>query len=398
MDRTRVIHVTSIDDLLDAAPVWDDLWWRSEVTIPTYRAALIAQWARQFAPGADFHALVVEHQGQWVAALPLVRRRWGRIVDAGVLPVNQWSSRGELLLDPAAEVDTVLDALVAAIAELPWQLLWLDEVTLNAPGFMALRRAVGRAGMAAEGHRRFQVGRIEIGHHWQVYKQRWSRKHRQQMSRHLRRLQRKGGASFKMYRQLAPQQVEAWMRRGFEVEDRSWKGRAGTSVLRWPGMFDFFVRQAEQLAEWGQLTLSFLEADGRGIAFGYGICAKGVYHSCKGGYDPRYARYSPGQLLRCQMLEALHAEPDCGAIDFLGEMTDAHQKWKPTTYDVGRFTIAPGRMLGRMALSAYKYWRPQVGRLRRIRTSGTSAAAGTAPLRPEPAGAAVAQQGAGADA
>ena len=38
------------------------------------------------------------------------------------------------------------------------------------------------------------------------------------------------------------------LRRGFEIEDRGWKATEGTSVLRTPRVFDFFYRQAEQLA------------------------------------------------------------------------------------------------------------------------------------------------------
>lgn len=364
MGRLRLIHLLSLDELHAAAAAWDELWWRSEATIPTLRAELVAQWVRQFAPRAEFHALVVEDGGQWVAGLPLVARRLGRIVDAGIMPLNEWSSRGELLLDPAAEADRVMDALVAATAELPWQLLWLDEVALEASRFAALQRAIVRAGMAADGHQRFQVGWIEIGQDWEAYRRRWSRKHRQQMSRHRRRLQAEGGLRFRTLRQLAPEQVEAWMRRGFEIEDRSWKGEAGTSVLRAAGMFGFFVRQARQLADWGQLQLSFLEAGGRPVAFAYGMHAKGVYHSCKGGYDPRYATHSPGQLLRYHMLEAFHAQPECRAMDCLGPITEAHRQWKPATYAVGRLVVAPRGRLGRMILQAYKHFWPQVRRLR----------------------------------
>ena len=70
MGRPRLVQIDSLAGLRAAAADWDDLWWRSEVTMPTCRAELVAGWVEQFAPRADFRALVVEDQGQWVAAGP----------------------------------------------------------------------------------------------------------------------------------------------------------------------------------------------------------------------------------------------------------------------------------------------------------------------------------------
>ena len=364
VSRLRHIHITSIDELRAAAPLWDDLWWRGDVALPTYRAELLAQWVDQFAPNRSFHALVVEDQGQWVAALPLVHRRLGRVLDVGVMPANQWSSRGDFLLDSAADVEDVLDGLTAAMSEIPWQLLWLDDVPVDTYRFQALAHALERSRTASDCHRNLEVGWISTEAEWESFRAGWSRKHRQQMSRHLRRLGRTGDVEFEMLSHIEPDQVGRWMRLGMEVEDRSWKGEAGTSVLRSPEMFRFFVEQASQAARWGQLRLSFLRLDHRPIAFAYGISAKGVYHSCKCGYDSRYAAFSPGQLLRYHLLEAFCADPECRAVDCLGPMTDAHRKWKPAPYALGKMIVAPRRLLGRMSLQTYKHVWPYVRRMR----------------------------------
>ena len=44
------------------------------------------------------------------------------------------------------------------------------------------------------------------------------------------------------------------------------------------------------------------------LAFVYGFRAKGVYFAHKIGYDPRFAAFSPGQLLFYHILEQLHSE------------------------------------------------------------------------------------------
>jgi CelD/BcsL family acetyltransferase involved in cellulose biosynthesis len=375
VSRPRLVQIASVDQLSAAAPAWDDLWRRSESTLPTLRARLVAQWVRQFAPRAEFHALAVEDQGQWVAALPLVRRKVARLIDAGTLPLNEWSPSGDLLLDSTVRTDTVLDLLVAALVELPWGLWWLDEVAVDAPRWRAFIAAAARAAIAVHYQEQLRIGRIEIDHDWDAYQHRWSRKHRQQMARHARRLAERGEVRFSLLSQLAPEEVAGWMRLGFEVEDRSWKGPAGTSVLRTPGMLDFFTRQAEELARWGLLELAFLECGGRPVAFSYGQSAKGVYHSLKVGYDPEYAGCSPGQLLRYYLYRRLYGDPPgptgvtpvprWRAIEYITP-SEAHWKWKPTTYSVGRLVIAPRRLLARAALHAYRHYWPFVRRLRGI--------------------------------
>ncbi len=113
--QTRVVHLRSLEALRTAHSDWDDLWRRSEVTFPTMRAELIAQWVEHFASGAEFHALAVEHHGRWAAALPMLRKKIGPLIVAGVLPCNQWSSSGEFLLDLSADVNPAVEALLDAL-------------------------------------------------------------------------------------------------------------------------------------------------------------------------------------------------------------------------------------------------------------------------------------------
>jgi CelD/BcsL family acetyltransferase involved in cellulose biosynthesis len=364
MGRPQILHLNSVDELLAAGAAWDDLWWRSDVTRPAFRAEFLALWLEQFAPCKAFRALVVEDQGRWVAALPLVGRRIGRLIKAGALPSNSWLAAGELLLAPDSRVDVVLRALVSAMGKLPWPLLWLDGVSLSAARWHALLRALDRAGLRTYRRPRFEVGLIPIDHDWEACKRRWSKNHRRKMTKRLRQLTSQGDVRLEMQAQLPPQQVRPWIQRGFEVEDRSWKGEAGTSVLRAPGMFDLFVRQAELAAKWGQLELAFLELKGRPIAFRYGWNAKGIYHSCKVGYDAQYAAYSPGQLLMYSMLQKFHGGPERRAIDCMGPISDATSKWRPTRYIEGRVVVALGPIVGRAALGVYQHGWPLVRRLR----------------------------------
>ena len=356
MNNLRLIHLTSVEELRAAASNWDDLWWRSDAVLPTVRAEMVAQWVEQFKPRAAFHTLVIADDGRWVAALPLVVCRVGWVIPAGGLPSNPWAPCGELLLDPAGDVDAALDLLMAAAADLPWQLLWLNEAVPESPRWQALLRACDRAKISTSYHERFRVGRVEIDRTWEIYQKRLPKSHRQSMNRSLRRLACEGDVQFEMRSRLTVEEVEPWLQAAFEVEDRGWKGEAGTSVLRTPGVFRFFTRQAEQLARWDQLETAALRLDGRIVAFVCGFRAKGVYFAHKIGYDSRFAAFSPGQLLFHHILERLHSEGGTQALNFMGPLNQALSRWRPATYGVGRLALAPHRLLGRAALYGYKHW------------------------------------------
>jgi CelD/BcsL family acetyltransferase involved in cellulose biosynthesis len=351
--KPQVIHLRSLEELRAAASDWDDLWRRSEVTFPTMRAELLAQWIEHFAADAEFHAIAVQQDGRWVAALPIVRRKIGRLIKAGVLPCNQWSSSGECLLDFSADVKQVLHLLLDALKECNLPLLWLDEAILETARWQVFMQAVADCRLNNVVRPRWQVGRLHIDGDWKACQAGWSRKHRQHMAWSARHLAREGKVRLVLLSQFAPDETVMWMQRALEIENLGWKCRSGGSVISVPGMSEFFIRQALQLAAWGQLELAFLQCGGRPIALCYGQSAKGVFHSAKVGYDPRYARYSPGQLLRYFLLERFYAEPGRAAIDFLGPMTEAHAHWRPDTYTVARFAVALNP-IGRMALWAYK--------------------------------------------
>ena len=69
MTSLRCIHLSSVAELRAAASDWDNLWWRSDVELPTVRAELLAQWVERFRPHGNFHALVIADQVRWIAAL-----------------------------------------------------------------------------------------------------------------------------------------------------------------------------------------------------------------------------------------------------------------------------------------------------------------------------------------
>jgi len=356
----RLLVIDSLAQLLAQAERWDSLWERSDSTLPTARAQAVALWVEQFARRGPFRALVVEQQGRWVAGLALVeglRCGWLR---SGRLPVNEWATNGDLLIDPHADPQAVGDLLCEGLGQLPWPLVWLDEVPIDAPRWQVLWKALERAGVSRDYHLRWHVPVIPIGHDWEASRRRWSKRHRRKMSKAAEQLAQRGSVQLVRHTRPSPDELPALVRRCFEVEDRSWKGGAGTSVLQNPGMLEFFTRQAQLLARDGHLVLSVLEVDGRAVGFIYGFAAKGVCYWHKIGYDPEFRCCTPGLLAQYFELEQLHRICGIAAVDCMGPLSDALAKWRPQTYQVGRLIAAPRSWIGRAGLCVCKRLWPRV--------------------------------------
>lgn len=366
MPPSQLVTYASADALLADAAVWDDLWLRSDVTVPTVQAAHVAQWLSRFSEGGALQALAVKQDGRLVAALPLITRRLRGMVPVAALTGNEWTPAADLLLDSATDVDAALDLLVTGLAQLEGSLLWLDVAVISAPRWQQFMAACRRQGLSVDTRPRFDVMRLKVPTDWDAYRRSWSRNHRRNLARARRKLEADHGPV--QMRRLIPREpteVKSLLQRALQIEDRSWKGAGGTSVLRSPGMLDYFEQQALLLAEREQLELAFLEAGGKSIAFEYMYRAKGIAHPLKCGYDEALARYSPGQLLVHDLLESFSATGDYTHYDCLGPTMPAHTVWGSGGYQIGRIVIAPPGVVSQGLFFAYRHVVPTLRRWRK---------------------------------
>lgn len=363
MSRLKAIYLRSADALLEAGAKWDALWQRSDVSMPLARSEFVAQWLKQFRAEGELCGLVVQEDDRFVAALPLVgSRRWS---SCGRMPSNTWGLCGDLLLDGERERDAALDLLADGLNDIPWPLLRLSPIAVDSPRWQALIEAAMRRGLEVLTTPSQRIGQIHINGCWNDYQASWSGNHRRHIRKAAKRAMLAGNIELEVRTCVSADELPGLLRLGCEIEDRSWKGAEGTSILRAPAMFDWYLRQAERMAALGHLQLTFLKHDGRAIAFEYGYRAKSAYFSAKVGYDPAYAAFSPGQLLRAMLLERFFATREVRLVDFWGPLTDATAKWVNDDYDVGRIVIAPRRLASRLALAGYSVarncWRTVTG-------------------------------------
>lgn len=346
--------IHSLDEFRALTKDWNELWQRSDTPSPSARAELLAQWIEQFAPGAQIRALAIHHNGRLVAALPLVAHRIRRFLTAGALPQNEWTSGGDLLLDPRSDVPLVLDKLAAELCKLSWPLLWLDNVAFQEPRWQAFQAALDRRGMTTSLEPNDRVGQIEPAVDWATFEARLGGDFRRSRRRYAKRLQDTGPTELRIIRPESLEHIDALIHDGFAVEDRSWKGAAGTSVLKNAGMLEFFQRQARLLAQAAHLELVYLVHQENPIAFAYVWRAKGVRFVAKLGYDEAFRSLGPGQTLIYLLMQRSYAESDCPLVDFWGSLQPWSAEWSTRTYPVGRLVVAPPRLASRSLLYLYK--------------------------------------------
>ena len=364
MGRLELRQLVSTAELRAVAPAWDDLWHRGEVSLPTARAELVAQWIEWFASESRLSILTVSEDDKMLAALPLVGRRLRRVLTVGDMTMNYWSPNGELLLDPVVDPEPVLDLLVEGMNRAPWPLLWFDMVPAETPRWRALAEAFRRREMLLDVHWRYEIGVAEFQNDFKSFRETLSPNLRRSLRKDSRRLDQAGEVAFEVRDEFAPDEVDVHLRELFALEHRGWKGPAGGSVLSTPGMFEFYCRQARQLAEWGSLLTAVLKHRGNCIAFELGWVGKETYHSYKVGYDPLYRQYGPGHLLRMRLIEWFHEHPGYRQVDFQGPTTEALSGWATSSYPIARWVVAPLRLSSQICWAAYHTAAPLVRRLR----------------------------------
>lgn len=350
----KLKRIDSVGELRHCAPGWDDLWWRSSSTLPTHRAELVAQWVDHFGADGSFTALAVEDDGQLIAALPLhaVRKAGMKI---GQLTANCWSDSGTLLLDESADAAAAIRLLQQGARGLGWPVWIFDGIDLHSNAWRRWHEMLTLQGVGSLSKPKYRIGLIDITHNWDAYVAAWSSNHRRSIKKLRRAAEKDGPAELLALTDLSSDAIEPYLHAAFEIEDKSWKGRAGTSILRNPGMYDFFRRQAQQLAQWGQFELYFLHFRGEPIAFDFCYCAKGVLSSHKIGYHHDFRNYGPFQLLRSYQLQALHSDPQRRLLNTLGILGEANAKWSTRYCQSSRLIAAGGNTLGQAALCGYKH-------------------------------------------
>lgn len=150
----------------------------------------------------------------------------------------------------------------------------------------------------------------------------FSKNRRQMLGKKLRRLEKLGKVEFSVTRGYSP----ALMRKYFDLEARSWKGRAGTDIAADPKVVRLHDDFAKACAGRNALFVYELKLDGKTIAMYISIMYDRQTIGWKMSFDEEYTRFSPGNLLFAKVLKGC-IENDSPEIDMLSPATENKKLW-----------------------------------------------------------------------
>lgn len=352
---TEVMVLNSPGELRTHAREWDDLWLHSDVSDPTARAELLAQWLDFFAPDCRFMALVLREGDTFLAALPLVEQKVWRWKKVGHVPTNGWAFGAGLLVHQEITEAPSLAPLIHGFRKLPWDLVWLECVRYQSAAYRLFKDALATQRVPYSTRDQYSVGYLSTTGTWEQFWKELSSTSRDNLRKREKRLHALGHVEFRACHHNSAAH-ESPLQTSFQLEHATWKGAQGSSIIA-RGVEPYFQKQAQTLSEWHALRHYQLLLNGSPIAFQYGFVAKGVFHDCKTSFLPEYSQVSPGHLLYQFILQECFSDSTIQSRDNMGILPQTPGLWPYMEKAVGQFLFSTRGIVAPFAIHVHRcYW------------------------------------------
>jgi len=123
-----------------------------------------------------------------------------------------------------------------------------------------------------------------------------------------------------------PAELPALLQQALLVEDRSWKGREGSSLLKKPALQAFFQRYLDNACAEGIVRLCYIDIDDRPISMHIALQSHQAFWVLKLGYDATLAKCSPGAQLAMDTIE-YSVQQGLARYEYLGSEEAWQQAW-----------------------------------------------------------------------
>jgi CelD/BcsL family acetyltransferase involved in cellulose biosynthesis len=197
----------------------------------------------------------------------------------------------DIIITPGKE-EEVLSALVRFFAEGPWEYLELNGISELSPTIQFLPPLMQPFGFRVIQEVEEVALYLELPQTWDGFLQRLNSKDRHELRRKMRRLEKE--TAFEVLRVDDGSYPSSKMEIFFDLHRKSRKDKAEFMT---PEMEDYFREISARFQERGWLSLSFLTLSGKEVASFFSFDFSGTEYVYNSGYDPEFARFSPGIVL-----------------------------------------------------------------------------------------------------
>ena len=358
-EMMNVKEVRTLEQLEDLEPRWNALLAESETANPFLTPEWIGAWWRSFGGGDDgrvgqLRVVVVEADGKPIAIAPLMsatRSLFGVPLTVVSNIVNEHSFRAGLILTTRRE-----EALQAIIRHVRrscsnWNLISLRHLAREDAERVALKQALALDGGLVGEAQIWRSPYLPVTQDWETYFASVSRTTRYAVRRKVRKMARLPG--FSVTRIEDPGR-EGLLDEIFEVDRKSWQYENASGLGSDQATRDFYSRVAERAWRRGWFRSHLLSVCGEPVAFEFNLVYKDVLYNLKLGYDSRYARYSPGLVLRYHVIQDAFRQ-GYREVDFLGDEDHYKVSWTSHARDHIDIHVSNPSSLKGLAFHGYHF-------------------------------------------
>jgi CelD/BcsL family acetyltransferase involved in cellulose biosynthesis len=312
-----------LDDL-EVAAAWDALAEETGAP-PFFRHGWFSSWSRAYGVPIEVAAY---GSGALEAVAPVIRTR------SGVMsPVNQESPGFGFVASTEAARSALLSGLLGGRAL--FRRLGAEDAAavLSAAGPRPCERTLMQRSPF-----------IAITSDWGAYEASLRSKFRKDLKRRWRRFAEHGEVEIAHELGLSQGSLDEM----FRIEELQWKGREGTAMGSRPETKMFYEEIARWASENGWLRLWWMRADGSACAFALDVVVGQTYYGLKVGYDPNYARFSPGMLLQDDTIRYAFDQGLKG-FEFLGADEPYKLNWTDSCHELFAVRVYESGVRGAIA-------------------------------------------------
>ena len=285
-------------------------------------------WARNFAPAGSLCVVVAREADDIRGIMPLMRerRRIGPWMQSVLRSMSNAHTCKYGLVLPKEGGSDVLEAMLGHLSRHGgWDLMELTHLPASSDSITFLKRACGKVAFAMRDEVQMESPYVEITGTWEDYLDARNGKVRKNWDYYERRMQKEWSVDLTEIAGGAG--AEQAVIEAFEIEESSWKGTAGSAINRTSAVASFYLDLAREMNARDNFRLYFLSLNGARIAFDYCLLYRETFNVLKTGYNPSYAKYSPGRVLRKSVLRGLFQKGSHRTYDLLGARDAWKEEW-----------------------------------------------------------------------
>ncbi len=352
----RITGIAALDDLRDA---WDELLAASDFDCVFLTWEMFRAWWDSYGKGHELLVLrCTDSAGNLVAIVPMVR---------GLSSMGGWLSAREIRLvghvrGGAEKLDWIVrkgfeEDVVPAILdwidrEAPkWDIFLYNAVRHESPVARVLLAECSRRKWYILHHEKLSYF-VPIPADWQSFLASRSKKMRTIIPQRVRRAER----TFKLRARRCDSldNLQADLNVLYKLHAKRWQTRGQSGNLFQPEKQKFYFELASRFLERGWLEFWLLEFNDRPVACEFGFSYGGIYSNLQQGFDPEFASFGAGAVLRAAIIQDLIRRGLHG-YDFLLGDEPYKERWGGQPNPLLFVTLARPHSFGEAVLKMHEF-------------------------------------------